>query len=310
MPTPAQQGKGCARAGILPSEITRRERACGPGICSAAGTRSVDISEPAADATLDESDPLGSFAAEDCAAVAVSADSVVTVGPAVAEVPVIRTIQAPRIRTYRSRLRARLLAERNRLEAPPQSRWTRSPNWNFVQRLKTLRIGREVSRWTIGVSAFVSVFAAGVLVGALTSAPGSRSNAGVERGADAVGSARAAFQDGDANFAATLEDRGVDPVGSARATMPGAVGTALVAPARPPRSPGHRGTLIVTSQPVGASVYVNNRLAGRTPLVMKAVPAGSRAVRLTLDGYAAWSRGVSVVANQSTTITAKLEAVR
>ena len=55
---------------------------------------------------------------------------------------------------------------------------------------------------------------------------------------------------------------------------------------------------------------MNNRLAGRTPLVMKAVPAGSRAVRLSLDGYAAWSRGVSVVANQSTAITAKLETIR
>lgn len=282
----------------------------------------MDTTETAVDTTADESDPLGSFAAEDCAAVAVSADSIVTVGPAVAEVPVIRTIQAPRVRTYRSRLRARLLAERKRLEAPQQSRWTRSRNWNFVQRLKTLRVGREVSRWTIGVSAFVSVFAAGVLVGALIAAPGRRSNDGLDRGADAVRSARAAFQDRDANFAgsaravsddpggnpvATLEDRGADPVGSARATLPGAVGPALGAPALPPRSPGHRGTLIVTSQPVGASVFVNNRLAGRTPLVMKAVPAGSRAVRLSLDGYAAWSRGVSVVANQSTTITAKLE---
>lgn len=282
----------------------------------------MDTTETAVDTTADEIDPLGSFAAEDCAAVAVSADSIVTVGPAVAEVPVIRTIQAPRVRTYRSRLRARLLAERKRLEAPQQSRWTRSRNWNFVQRLKTLRVGREVSRWTIGVSAFVSVFAAGILVGALTAAPGRRSNDGLDRGAGAVRSASAAFQNRDAKFAgsaravsddpggtpvATLEDRGADPVGSARATLPGAVGTASVAPALPPRSPGHRGTLIVTSQPVGASVYVNNRLAGRTPLVMKAVPAGSRAVRLSLDGYAAWSRGVSVVANESTTITAKLE---
>ena len=104
-----------------------------------------------------------------------------------------------------------------------------------------------------------------------------------------------------------------------------AVGTALVvpppsvapAPAAPaprleasPRAPGHRGTLVVTSQPRGASVFVNNRLAGRTPLVMNALPAGSRAVRLSLDGYAAWSRGVSVVANQSTTISAKLELSR
>ena len=111
---------------------------------------------------------------------------------------------------------------------------------------------------------------------------------------------------------------------AAAGNSPAAVGTALVpppsvapAPAAPaprleasPRAPGHRGTLVVTSQPRGASVFVNNRLAGRTPLVMTALPAGSRAVRLSLDGYAAWSRGVSVVANQSTTISAKLELNR
>ena len=141
----------------------------------------MDLTETAVDPTAEESDPLGSFAAEDCAAVVVSADSIVTAGPAVAEVPVIRTTHAPRARTYRSRLRARLLAERKRFEATPPSRWTRSRNWTLVQRLKTVRVSREVSRWTIRVSAFVSVFAAGVLVGALS---------GVEdRGADPVGSA-------------------------------------------------------------------------------------------------------------------------
>jgi len=68
----------------------------------------------------------------------------------------------------------------------------------------------------------------------------------------------------------------------------------------------HRGTLIVTSTPGGASVYVNNQLAGQTPLVMRGLAAGSRAVRLDLDGYARWSRGIQVVADQSTTISARL----
>ena len=150
------------------------------------------------------------------------------------------------------------------------------------------------------------IFAAGIVVGALTASPGTRPHGGledrglIERGADPVKE----------RGADAVKERGADPVGSASAPLPRAVGTALVAPSLPARSPEHRGTLIVTSQPVGASVYVNNRLAGRTPLVMKALPAGSRAVRLSLDGYAAWSRGVSVVANQSTAITAKLETIR
>ena len=78
------------------------------------------------------------------------------------------------------------------------------------------------------------------------------------------------------------------------------------APARA-GTPAHRGTLVVRSTPAGASVFINNRPAGRTPLVMRSMPVGSRAVRLTLNGHANWSRGVQVVAGQSTTVVAKLD---
>jgi hypothetical protein len=69
---------------------------------------------------------------------------------------------------------------------------------------------------------------------------------------------------------------------------------------------GYRGTLIVTSKPRGASVFVNGKLRGQTPLVLRGQSAGSRAVRLDLDGYTPWSRGVQVVADQSTTLDARL----
>jgi len=72
------------------------------------------------------------------------------------------------------------------------------------------------------------------------------------------------------------------------------------------RSAGHVGTLSVHSLPQGASVFINNEYAGQTPLVLRAMPAGSRALRLRLEGYEAWSRGVRVVANQSTTVKAQL----
>ncbi len=92
------------------------------------------------------------------------------------------------------------------------------------------------------------------------------------------------------------------------------VGPALVPPA-PPRAspaarvetPSHRGTLVVQSTPAGAAVFINNRPAGKTPLVMRSLPVGSRAVRLTLNGHATWSRGVQVVAGERTTVSAKLE---
>ncbi len=76
-------------------------------------------------------------------------------------------------------------------------------------------------------------------------------------------------------------------------------------PARPSRS-GYRGTLQVNSQPLGASVFVNNKYAGQTPLVLRSMPVGSRAVRLDLAGYQPWSRSVRVSANESTTVRAEL----
>ena len=70
-----------------------------------------------------------------------------------------------------------------------------------------------------------------------------------------------------------------------------------------------RGELVVASQPAGAMVFINNEYAGQTPLIVRAMDVGSRAVRLRLEGYEPWSRGVRVVANESTTVTANLTRV-
>jgi hypothetical protein len=171
----------------------------------------------------------------------------------------------------------------------------------YARRLKTVRARYEVSRWSV----LLSVFAAGVVVGAFIASSESRVPGGT--------------------LSASVSTPGVSapaesepPAASPTTGAAEAVGTALVSPAPPSptdpgpppaprRAPGHRGTLIVSSQPGGASVFVNGRLAGRTPLVMDALPVGSRAVRVSLDGYAPWSRGVSVVANRSTTVSANLD---
>ena len=68
----------------------------------------------------------------------------------------------------------------------------------------------------------------------------------------------------------------------------------------------HQGTLQVNSQPRGARIFLNGKYVGQTPMLMRALPAGSRAVGLRLDGYAPWSRGVRIVANEITTVVAKL----
>jgi hypothetical protein len=67
-----------------------------------------------------------------------------------------------------------------------------------------------------------------------------------------------------------------------------------------------RGTLAVSSWPPGARVFINGTAVGTTPVVLPAVPVGSRVVRLEADGYQLWSSAVRVIANQQTRVTATL----
>ncbi len=67
------------------------------------------------------------------------------------------------------------------------------------------------------------------------------------------------------------------------------------------------GSLEVISKPPGASVYLDGRLVGQSPLTVQTVGAGSHVVRLELVGYRRWSSSVRVVAGQSERLTASLE---
>jgi len=68
-----------------------------------------------------------------------------------------------------------------------------------------------------------------------------------------------------------------------------------------------RGSLVVNSRPSGARVFVNGRSVGRTPLVLRNQTAGSRAVRVALDGYVPWSSAVQVIADTETHLRAELK---
>lgn len=76
------------------------------------------------------------------------------------------------------------------------------------------------------------------------------------------------------------------------------------------RRPQFRGSLVVNSRPSGARVFLNGRSVGQTPLVLRNQPAGSRAIRVALDGYEPWSSGVQVVADTETHLRAELRAQR
>ena len=160
-------------------------------------------------------------------------------------------------------------------------------------------------------SLLLSVFASGLLIGTTLARPARPSAEPVP------GSAVARLEPAPPTPVATPTAVVRDERGTAGSEVTPAVDTganrnrAVARDSPRPRAavPLHRGTLIVTSTPQGAAVFINDQYAGQTPLTIRRMPAGSRAVRVALDGFASWSRGVQVVADQTTTVSAKLNQI-
>ncbi len=66
------------------------------------------------------------------------------------------------------------------------------------------------------------------------------------------------------------------------------------------------GSLLVESDPAGASVYVDGRLAGETPLTLPAIAAGVHRIRVVRLGYLENSRLVTVKSGTRATLRARL----
>jgi PPM family protein phosphatase len=66
------------------------------------------------------------------------------------------------------------------------------------------------------------------------------------------------------------------------------------------------GTLLVESVPSGASVKLDGKDVGKTPLDPLIVSAGSHKLIFTLTGYKVLSKTVTIKAGQTTTVKAKL----
>ena len=111
--------------------------------------------------------------------------------------------------------------------------------------------------------------------------------------------------------AATLQSSSARSVASPRATTgqsePVTVTRPVRRPAAGPRRTVFRGALAVNSRPTGARVSINGQSLGVTPLMVKSLPAGSRVVRLTAQGYHPWSSAVRVVANQRNAVIVTLQ---
>lgn len=66
------------------------------------------------------------------------------------------------------------------------------------------------------------------------------------------------------------------------------------------------GTLSVVSDPAGASVYVDGKLAGQTPLSAAQLPVGEHRVRVVKEGYLENGRIVAIAVGESKSVDVKL----
>lgn len=66
------------------------------------------------------------------------------------------------------------------------------------------------------------------------------------------------------------------------------------------------GSLMIESRPVAATVFIDGRVAGITPLMLERLSPGAHAVRLERTGYHPWTTTVNVVAGELTRLAASL----
>jgi hypothetical protein len=66
-------------------------------------------------------------------------------------------------------------------------------------------------------------------------------------------------------------------------------------------------SLVIDSRPAGASVFLDGRPVGMTPLTFPVVAIGSHSIRIVLDGYRPWTSSVQVSGSEPNRVTASLE---
>jgi hypothetical protein len=82
-------------------------------------------------------------------------------------------------------------------------------------------------------------------------------------------------------------------------------------PSREPAAPrAYLGAVYVDSRPRGASVYLDGKLVGTTPLRIPEVGIGSHVVRLELPDHRTWTSSARVTAGEETRVTGSLERIR
>jgi len=84
--------------------------------------------------------------------------------------------------------------------------------------------------------------------------------------------------------------------------------TAIQPPSADAKPVAETGSVVFDSRPSGATVQLDGRVVGRTPLNIGDVRAGNHAVRFELDGgYRTWSASVDIKGGEQNRVTASLE---
>jgi LPXTG-motif cell wall-anchored protein len=80
----------------------------------------------------------------------------------------------------------------------------------------------------------------------------------------------------------------------------------VVAVLTPVSGPGSYGTIIATSNPAGANVYLDGMDKGSSPATITNVSSGLHTVSFTKTGYTSASRSITMTAGQTMQITVDL----
>jgi hypothetical protein len=67
------------------------------------------------------------------------------------------------------------------------------------------------------------------------------------------------------------------------------------------------GSIFVDSRPRGATVLIDGKSVGQTPLSVPAIPVGSHVVRIEMAGKKPWSSPTRVTAGETARVTGSLE---
>jgi hypothetical protein len=65
--------------------------------------------------------------------------------------------------------------------------------------------------------------------------------------------------------------------------------------------------MLVESRPPGATVFIDGKRVGTTPMSISSIAVGAHAVRMEMGGYKPWTASISVIAGEKNRVAASLE---